>query len=225
MPTPPVIFVLNGPGLNLVGSGDARLFGTQTLDEIGDALDKRAKALGVGIDFRQSNHEGQLVDWLQEAMAKASAVILNAGGYSHTSIAIRDAAGALQIPVLEVHLSNVYAREHFRRQSFVAMRIDPALVRELAELLTENSLTEIEVEDGDRKIRVQRLPANRTGRRPIAAGSRAPARPPRRFRPNRQRWPVKASVRRWSAPPSLRPSPGQLRSSRSATRSRRATPC
>ena len=120
MPTPPVIFVLNGPNLNLLGSREPRIYGTQTLDDIGSALEERAKSLGVKLDLRQTNHEGELVDWLQEAMAKASAVILNAGGYSHTSIAIRDAAAALQIPVIEVHLSNVYAREHFRRQSFVA---------------------------------------------------------------------------------------------------------
>jgi 3-dehydroquinate dehydratase-2 len=120
MPTPPVIFVLNGPNLNLLGSGETRLYGTQTLDDIRSALNERAKGLGVKVELRQSNHEGQLVDWIQEALAKASAVILNAGGYSHTSIAIRDAVAALQVPVIEVHLSNVYAREHFRRQSFVA---------------------------------------------------------------------------------------------------------
>ena len=120
MATPPVIFVLNGPNLNLMGSGDVRLTGGKSLDELRDMLDERGKALGLSVDFRQSNHEGELVDWLQEAMAKASAVILNAGGYAHTSIAIRDAASALQVPVIEVHLSNIYAREHFRRQSLVA---------------------------------------------------------------------------------------------------------
>ena len=120
MPTPPLIFVLNGPNLNLLGSREPRLFGTQTLEEVRSNLEERAKTLSVKIDFRQSNHEGELVDWLQEALAKASAVILNAGGYSHTSIAIRDAAAALQVPLIEVHLSNIYAREHFRRQSFVA---------------------------------------------------------------------------------------------------------
>lgn len=120
MPTPPTIFVLNGPNLNMLGTGDARLFGQQTLEEVATSLNERAKALQVKVDFRQSNHEGQLVDWLQEATAKASAVILNAGGYAHTSIAIRDAAGALQVPLIEVQLSNIYAREHFRRQSFVA---------------------------------------------------------------------------------------------------------
>ena len=120
MPVPPTIFVLNGPNLNLLGSREPRVYGTQTLDDVREALEERAKGLGVKLDFRQSNHEGELVDWLQEAMAKASAVIINGGGYSHTSIAIRDAAAALQVPVIEVHLSNVYAREHFRRQSFIA---------------------------------------------------------------------------------------------------------
>ena len=120
MPAPPVIFVLNGPNLNLLGSREPRIYGTQTLDDIAAALKERAKALRVKVELRQSNHEGELVDWLQEAMAKASAVILNAGGYAHTSIAIRDAVAALQVPVIEVRVSNVYAREHFRRQSFVA---------------------------------------------------------------------------------------------------------
>ncbi len=120
MASPPVIFVLNGPNLNLVGSREPRAFGPQSLDDIRSSLEERAKSLELEVDFRQSNHEGELVDWIQEAMAKASAVILNAGAYAHTSIAIRDALSALQVPVIEVHLSNVYAREHFRRQSFVA---------------------------------------------------------------------------------------------------------
>jgi 3-dehydroquinate dehydratase-2 len=114
------IFVLNGPNLNLLGSRDPRIYGTQTLADIGDMLDQRAKVLKVKLDVRQSNHEGMLVDWLHEALAKASAVIINAGGYAHTSVAIRDAVAALPVPVIEVHLSNVYAREHFRRQSMVA---------------------------------------------------------------------------------------------------------
>jgi 3-dehydroquinate dehydratase-2 len=114
------IFVLNGPNLNLLGTREPRIYGTQTLAEINENLERRAKALKLQLDVRQSNHEGELVDWLQEAMAKASAVIINAGGYAHTSIAIRDAVAALPIPVIEVHLSNVYAREHFRRQSMVA---------------------------------------------------------------------------------------------------------
>src|SRR5215210_2629018 len=114
------IFVLNGPNLNLLGTREPRIYGTQTLTEINQNLERRARALKLELDLRQSNHEGELVDWLNEALAKASAVIINAGGYAHTSIAIRDAVAALPIPVIEVHLSNVYAREHFRRQSMIA---------------------------------------------------------------------------------------------------------
>lgn len=120
MATPPLIFVLNGPNLNMLGSGSPAFSSAQTLDDIGAALEERAKSLGVKVMLRQSNHEGQLIDWVQEAMAKASAVIVNAGGYAHTSIAIRDALSLLQVPVIEVQLTNVHAREHFRRQSYVA---------------------------------------------------------------------------------------------------------
>ena len=114
------VFVLNGPNLNLLGQREPRIYGSQTLADIAAAMEQRAKALRLKLDLRQSNHEGALVDWLHEAMAKAAAVIINAGGYAHTSIAIRDAVAALPIPVIEVHLSNVYAREHFRRQSMIA---------------------------------------------------------------------------------------------------------
>lgn len=114
------IFVLNGPNLNLLGSREPRLYGTQTLADIESMMTQRAKALKLALDVRQSNHEGVLVDWLHEALAKAVAVIINAGGYAHSSIALRDAVAALPIPVIEVHLTNVYAREHFRRQSMIA---------------------------------------------------------------------------------------------------------
>lgn len=114
------VFVLNGPNLNLLGTREPRIYGTQTLSDIGAMLERRAKALKLKLDIRQSNHEGDLVDWLHEALAKASAVIINAGGYAHSSVAIRDAVAALPIPVIEVHLSNIYAREHFRRQSMIA---------------------------------------------------------------------------------------------------------
>src|SRR4029450_7263446 len=114
------IFVLNGPNLNLLGTREPRIYGTQTLADISATLEQRAKALKLKLDIRQSNHEGVLVDWLQEALAKASAVLINGGGYAHTSVAIRDAVAALSIPVIEVHMSNVYAREHFRRQSMIA---------------------------------------------------------------------------------------------------------
>ena len=113
------IFVLNGPNLNLLGTREPRIYGTQTLADIGEMLEQRAKALKLSLDVRQTNHEGVLVDWLHEALAKASAVVINAGGYAHSSVAIRDAVAALPIPVIEVHLTNIYAREGFRRQSLV----------------------------------------------------------------------------------------------------------
>jgi len=114
------VFVLNGPNLNLLGQREPRLYGSQTLADITKAMEQRAKALQLKLDVRQSNHEGVMVDWLNESMAKAAAVVINAGAYAHTSIAIRDAVAALQIPVIEVHLTNVYARENFRRQSLIA---------------------------------------------------------------------------------------------------------
>ncbi len=113
------IFVLNGPNLNLLGTREPRIYGTQTLADIGEMLEQRAKELKLKLDIRQSNHEGVLVDWLHEALAKASAVIINAGAYSHTSVAVRDAVAALPIPVIEVHLTNIYAREGFRRTSLL----------------------------------------------------------------------------------------------------------
>ena len=113
------IFVLNGPNLNLLGTREPRIYGTQTLSDIQATMEQRAKALKLALDVRQTNHEGVLVDWLNEALAKASAVIVNAGAYSHSSIAIRDAVAALPIPVIEVHLTNIYAREGFRRQSLL----------------------------------------------------------------------------------------------------------
>lgn len=113
------IFILNGPNLNLLGTREPRLYGTQTLADIGASLNERAAGLDLALDIRQSNHEGVLVDWLHEAMAKASAVIINAGAYAHSSIAIRDAVAALPIPVIEVHLTNIYAREGFRRISLL----------------------------------------------------------------------------------------------------------
>ena len=113
------IFVLNGPNLNLLGTREPRIYGTQTLSDIQATMEQRAKALKLTLDVRQSNHEGVLVDWLNEALAKASAVIVNAGAYAHSSIAIRDVVAALPIPVIEVHLSNIYAREGFRRQSLL----------------------------------------------------------------------------------------------------------
>jgi len=121
MATPPLIYVLNGPNLNLLGLREPEVYGTDTLDDIAERLEERAKVLGVTLDIRQSNHEGHLVDWLHEARLKgAKAAILNAGALTHTSVALHDAVKAIALPVIEVHLSNPQAREAFRHHSFVA---------------------------------------------------------------------------------------------------------
>jgi len=121
MSTPPLIFVLNGPNLNLLGTREPEVYGTETLDDIAASLSKRAEELSVKLDIRQSNHEGHLIDWLHEARdAGAKAVLLNPGGYTHTSVALRDAVAAIGVPVIEVHLSNPQARESFRRRSLIA---------------------------------------------------------------------------------------------------------
>jgi 3-dehydroquinate dehydratase-2 len=115
------VFVLNGPNLNLLGSREPEIYGADTLDEISAAMASHAGTLRLKLDIRQSNHEGHLIDWLHEAAAKrARAVILNAGGYTHTSVALRDAVAAIPTPVIEVHFSNLAARESFRRKSLIA---------------------------------------------------------------------------------------------------------
>ena len=115
------IYVLNGPNLNLLGLREPEIYGSDTLDDIAGRLEDRARALGLEIEMRQSNHEGHLIDWLHEANAEgAKAVILNAGGFTHTSVAIHDAIKAIGVPVIEVHLSNPQARESFRRRSLIA---------------------------------------------------------------------------------------------------------
>ena len=121
MAKPPTVYVLNGSNLNLLGVREPEIYGTDTLDDIAGALEDRGRELGLGIDMRQSNHEGHLIDWLHEAQAEgAKAVILNAGAFTHTSVALHDAVKAISVPVIEVHLSNPQARESFRRRSFVA---------------------------------------------------------------------------------------------------------
>jgi len=117
----PTIYVLNGPNLNLLGTREPEIYGDSTLDEIAGQLEDRARALGVEIEIRQSNHEGHLIDWLHEAQAEgAKAVILNAAGFTHSSVALHDAVKAVSTPVIEVHLSNPQARESFRRRSLIA---------------------------------------------------------------------------------------------------------
>jgi 3-dehydroquinate dehydratase-2 len=114
------VYVLNGPNLNLLGSREPEIYGATTLADIEAEAKKRAAQLGLEVDFRQTNHEGQLVDWIQEARTKAAGVILNAGAYTHTSVAVHDALKALSIPVIEVHISNPYRREPFRHVSYVS---------------------------------------------------------------------------------------------------------
>ncbi|HEY7811301.1 MAG TPA: type II 3-dehydroquinate dehydratase [Allosphingosinicella sp.] len=120
MATLPTIFVLNGPNLNLLGTREPEIYGADTLDEIAGRLEDRARELGVALDVRQSNHEGHLIDWLHEAQAEgAKAVLLNAGGFTHTSVALHDAIKSVVTPVIEVHLSNPHARENFRHRSLI----------------------------------------------------------------------------------------------------------
>ncbi len=117
---PATVFVLNGPNLNLLGLREPEIYGHDTLDDIAGMLEDRARELDLQIDLRQSNHEGHLVDWLHEAQAEgAKAVLLNAGAYTHTSIALHDAIKAVKTPVIEVHLSNPHTREDFRHVSYV----------------------------------------------------------------------------------------------------------
>jgi 3-dehydroquinate dehydratase II len=117
-----LVYVLNGPNLNLLGTREPDIYGATTLDEIAGMLEDRARELGLEIEMRQTNHEGMLVDWLHEAQADgARAVLLNAGAYTHTSIALLDAIKAILTPVIEVHLSNPKARESFRHLSYVGM--------------------------------------------------------------------------------------------------------
>ena len=117
-----LVYVLNGPNLNRLGKREPEIYGSQTLDDIGAMLAARGETLGITIEMRQSNHEGALVDWLHEAQdSGAHAVLLNAGAYTHTSIALLDAIRSIKVPVIEVHLSNPHTREEFRHKSWVGM--------------------------------------------------------------------------------------------------------
>ncbi len=116
------IWVLNGPNLNLLGQREPEIYGYDTLDDIAARMEDVAAHAHVALEFRQSNHEGELIDWLHEANATAAhAVILNPGGLTHTSVALLDAIKGITVPVIEVHLSNPHAREEFRRKSYVGM--------------------------------------------------------------------------------------------------------
>jgi 3-dehydroquinate dehydratase-2 len=114
------VYVLNGPNLNLLGTREPEVYGSTTLPEIGKMVSARARTMGLTVVFRQSNHEGELIDWIQECRTKGSGLILNAGALTHTSVALHDACRALSRPTIEVHLSNPYAREPFRHHSFIS---------------------------------------------------------------------------------------------------------
>ena len=114
------ILVLNGPNLNLLGTREPDVYGNETLADIEANSVKRAKSLGLSTEFRQFNTEGELVDWVQQARDDADFIIINAGAYTHTSVALLDALKACDVPVIEVHLSNIHQREEFRHHSYVS---------------------------------------------------------------------------------------------------------
>ncbi len=114
------ILFLNGPNLNLLGTRQPEIYGRDTLASIEASVQERARVLGVSVEFRQTNEEGQLVTWIQQAKGSVHAIALNAAAYTHTSIALRDAIAAVELPVIELHLSNIHARESFRHHSMIA---------------------------------------------------------------------------------------------------------
>ncbi len=114
------VFVLNGPNLNLLGTREPGVYGAAGLADIERDCAAAGKRLGLAVDFRQTNHEGVLVDWIQEAQTAAFGIVMNPGAYTHTSVAIHDAIRAVGLPVIEVHLSNIFAREGFRHHSYVS---------------------------------------------------------------------------------------------------------
>jgi 3-dehydroquinate dehydratase II len=118
---PKTVYVLNGPNLNLLGTREPEIYGRATLGDVEKLCRATAKQYGLAVQFRQSNHEGDLIDWIQEARAKkAAGLVINPAGYTHTSVAILDALLALEAPVIEVHISDIQAREPFRRHSYVS---------------------------------------------------------------------------------------------------------
>lgn len=127
MPETPAVLILNGPNLNLLGTREPEVYGSQTLADIDAACVRRGQALGLHVECRQTNSEGQLVDWIQQARSGYGALILNAGAYTHTSIAVLDALRSLEIPIYEVHLSNIHRRESFRRRSYVSLAAEGVL--------------------------------------------------------------------------------------------------
>ena len=122
------VFVLNGPNLNLLGKRDQSVYGTATLADVERLCADEADRLGLSLEFRQSNHEGVLIDWVHEAFAAGAAVVCNFGAYTHTSIALMDALDVVKAPVVEVHISDIHAREEFRHHSFVSLVADDAVI-------------------------------------------------------------------------------------------------
>lgn len=114
------VLVLNGPNLNMLGVREPHIYGSTTLDDLEAACQERAEQLGLTIDFRQSNHEGELVTWIQQARTEHDGIVVNAGAYTHTSVAILDALTLAELPVVEVHLSNIFKREPFRHHSYIS---------------------------------------------------------------------------------------------------------
>ena len=126
MPKP--VYILNGPNLNLLGVRQPEIYGRETLADVEQACSDMAEELGLTIRCLQSNHEGQLVDWIHEAQAQGAGIVINAGAYTHTSIAILDALNAFDGPVIEVHISNIHKREAFRHHSYISQRSDGVIV-------------------------------------------------------------------------------------------------
>jgi len=116
----PIVLIVNGPNLNMLGTRQPELYGRETLADIESLCVEHAKSLGIEVDFRQSNHEGDLIDWIQAAKGTAAGIVINAGAYTHSSVAILDALLSVQLPAIEVHLSNIHQREEFRHHSFVS---------------------------------------------------------------------------------------------------------
>jgi 3-dehydroquinate dehydratase II len=118
---PKTVYVLNGPNLNLLGTREPEIYGRATLADVEKLCRTTAERHGLTVDFRQSNHEGEIIDWIQEARKeKAAGLVINPAGYSHTSVAILDALATFEAPIIEVHISNIHAREQFRRRSYVS---------------------------------------------------------------------------------------------------------
>lgn len=118
---PLTVLVLNGPNLNLLGSREPEIYGHETLGDVAALCERAAGALGIAVDFRQSNSESELVNWVQDARSSRAGIIINAGAFTHTSVALLDALTASNLPIIEVHLSNIFRREEFRRHSYVSL--------------------------------------------------------------------------------------------------------